>query len=393
MSKSLLLAVLCAATLTPVIVDASTNTNSFNPAISLILNGQYAHYSTNPESERLAPFLLNSDAGLRSQGITLGESEMTLSANIDSHFFAQTTLAFEGDPNASGASVEEAFVQSLDLSDGVTLKMGRFFSALGYLNEQHAHRWDFSDAPLIYQALFGNQLQVDGLQLSALLPTDRFMQLGVEALSGTHFPSAGVHQGAGAWTLFYTVGDDWDISQSWQIGLNYWRSQEVTDRLASGLLSELSFSGTSEISSVDFVYKWAPNGNPINQNVKLQFEYFERRESGQLTSDLSSSSYHGTQRGGYIEGIYQFMPQWSIGLRYDHLSQNNQGSDDLFLKREGIIDDINTPHSYSLVSSWQASEFSRIRLQYSRDDSRSEPDNRLFLDYSVSLGSHSAHAY
>jgi hypothetical protein len=43
---------------------------------------------------------------------------------------------------------------------------------------------------------------------------------------------------------------------------------------------------------------------------------------------------------------------------------------------------------------WSPSEFSRIRLQIARDDSRQgQPDNQVFLQYIVSLGAHGAHTF
>jgi hypothetical protein len=49
---------------------------------------------------------------------------------------------------------------------------------------------------------------------------------------------------------------------------------------------------------------------------------------------------------------------------------------------------------------WNPSEFSRIRLQFNRDQSRQDPgtgsaitDNQLFLQYIFSLGAHGAHRF
>ena len=43
------------------------------------------------------------------------------------------------------------------------------------MNNQHAHAWDFADAPLIYRALFGDQYGDDGLQFSYVVPADLFV--------------------------------------------------------------------------------------------------------------------------------------------------------------------------------------------------------------------------
>ena len=40
------------------------------------------------------------------------------------------------------------------------------------------------------------------------------------------------------------------------------------------------------------------------------------------------------------------------------------------------------------------SEFSRMRLQFARDNARQgASDNQLFLQYQMSLGAHGAHSY
>ena len=69
------------------------------------------------------------------------------------------TAAITGD---NEIEVEEAFFRTTALRDGLTIKGGRFFSGFGYLNEVHAHAWDFVDQPLVYQAMFGGQFRQNG---------------------------------------------------------------------------------------------------------------------------------------------------------------------------------------------------------------------------------------
>jgi hypothetical protein len=42
---------------------------------------------------------------------------------------------------------------------------------------------------------------------------------------------------------------------------------------------------------------------------------------------------------------------------------------------------------------WSPSEFSRLRLQYARDDSREDTDDQVYLQYIMTLGAHGAHQY
>ena len=146
--------------------------------MSAILGGSYANLSEDPADYRIAGFLPAGDEiGPGERSFNLGESELTLSANIDPYFMGSVTFAMTPEDELE---VEEAYFRTLALPAGLTLKGGRFFSGFGYLNEFHAHAWDFVDQPLVYQAFFGGQRAQDGLQLKWLAPTDLFLELGVE---------------------------------------------------------------------------------------------------------------------------------------------------------------------------------------------------------------------
>ncbi|MBV1914066.1 MAG: porin [Pseudomonadales bacterium] len=382
----------------------SKGQSSFNPAISLILDGRYASFDNDPEEYELPGFALGGEAGLGEKGFSVGHTELMMSANVDDKFFGRMTVAIAEHEGSTEVELEEAFIQTLGLGHGLTIKAGRFLSEIGYLNTQHAHSWDFADAPLIYRGLFGNQLIDDGVQLTYVVPVDLFLQVGAEASSGSRFPAGGTSDGVGAWTVFADVGGDLGIEHSWQLGLSHWQADDVEGRASGGHahgggdVETPSFDGDSKINALDLVYKWAPNGNPKNTNFKLQFEYFSRQENGGITMlnsgpPLETSSYDGDQNGWYLQATYRFKPQWQTGLRYDRLSSNNTGSDSDVLAEAGLDDEGHTPERISVMVEWVPSEFSRIRLQYNRDDSYEETDNQLFLQYTMSLGSHGAHSF
>ena len=384
--------------------STSRGNSTFNPAISLILDGRYASFDNDPEDYELPGFALGGEAGLAEKGFSVGHTELIMSANIDDKFYGKMTLALAEHEGATEVELEEAFIQTLGLGNGMTVKAGRFFSEIGYLNKQHVHYWDFADAPLIYRGLFGNQLIDDGVQFTYVAPTDTFLQLGAEVLSGSRFPASGRVNGVGAWTAFVDIGDDIGIEHSWQLGLSHWQSNDVEGREsgghgAHGGVAEIpSFSGDSKINALDIVYKWAPDGNPKNTNFKLQFEYFDRKESGTVTMlnsgpPVETSSYNGHQKGWYVQMIYQFKAQWRAGLRYDQLGSNNTGSDANVLGEAGLGNEGHTPRRSSAMLEWLPSEFSRVRLQYNRDDSYEKSDNQVFLQYTMSLGSHGAHQF
>jgi len=375
--------------------------NSFNPAISLILDGHYASYDNPAGNYTLPGFMLSEEAGLADEGFAIGESELIASANIDSQFYGKITLAIGDSAGQSEIGIEEAFVDALGIGHGVTLRFGRFFSAFGYLNEQHAHAWDFADAPLVYRAMFGDQLKDDGIQLVYLAPSEMYVSIGAELLSGKQYPAGGDQQGAGAWTAFINFGDDIGVAHSWLLGLNHWQAdvkQRTTGEIDfGGNFATPAFSGSSKINAIDIVYKWAPNGNPKIKNFKFQFEYFERREDGEISlldsAPLAMTSYTGDQSGWYAAAIYQFDSQWRTGLRFDQLDSDNRGSDNSVLASANLDNQDHMPKRQSLMLEWLPSEFSRLRLQLNHDASTPQTDNQVLVQYTMSLGSHGAHAY
>ena len=201
----------------PAPLRGGVGASAFNPAISLILGGSYTRTSRDPADWNMAGFPPNGgEVGPGERSFNLGESELTFSASIDPYFAGQLTAAITGDDEIE---VEEAFVRTTALPDGFTGKLGRFFSGFGYLNEVHAHAWDFVDQPLVYQALFGGQFQQNGVQVKWLAPTDLFIELGAETGNGDGFPSTRrARNGLNGATLFAHVGGDVGDYTSWRAG-------------------------------------------------------------------------------------------------------------------------------------------------------------------------------
>ncbi|MEW8051296.1 MAG: hypothetical protein AB2792_06410 [Candidatus Thiodiazotropha sp.] len=377
--------------------------NLFNPDISLILDGRFGAFDNESDYE-LPGFMLGGEAGRGEEGFHLGHNELAISANVDDLFYGKLTAAIADHEGDTEVELEEAFIETAALGNGLNIKAGRFFSAIGYLNQQHGHAWDFADAPLVYRGLFGNQLIDDGLQVSWVAPTDIYLQLGGELLRGERFPAGGAsNDGKGAGTLFAKIGGDIGESHAWQLGLSHWRA-EVEERTSGGHQHEgeaeeiPTYSGDSKVTGIDFVWKWAPLGNASQRNFKLQGEYFIRDEKGDVIMDDGSESpesttYDGDQEGWYLQGIYQFMPRWRVGLRYDRLESDNKGSDEEVLAEAGLDNEGHKPERITLMGDYAHSEFSRLRLQYARDDSYEDADGILMLQFVMSLGPHGAHRF
>jgi len=383
--------------------DASqARINAFNPALSVILQGSVNGYSRDPDAYALPGFQLGGEAGLAKEGMTLDESEITASANVDQLFYAQSTFSLSDTPDGTEISIEEAYVDPLALPAGLGVRFGRFYSGIGYLNSTHSHVWDFHDEPLAYRAFLGRQYGDDGIRVTWTLPTDLYVMLGGETLAGNNFPAGEPESIKGdVQTLFMKLGGDIGISSAWQGGLSM-----LTADVHNRDNGATAFSGDSDLYIADFVYKWAPNGNPYQTNFKFQTEFFYRKEKGDTAVsdgiDTALMNYRGDQTGWYAQAIYQFIPRWRAGVRYDRLSADNDlnvvdlggFADAGTVIAESGLADGHDPQRWSLMFDWNPSEFSRIRAQYNRDESRPDAtDNQWTLQYIMSLGSHGAHLF
>ena len=395
----------------PAAPSAGTSPSAFNPAISLILQGTYARTSRDPNSFAITGFVPSGgEVGPPKRSFGLGESELFITANVDPYFRGALIAALTPE---NELEVEEAYFQTLSLPAGLMLKGGRFLSGIGYQNEIHQHAWDFQDAPLPYKAFLGNRFQQDGVQLKWVAPTPVFLELGAELGSGRAFPSNDQNKnGASAWALLAHLGGDIGESYAWRAGVSYLRTSATNrtfnDVDALGAPVTNSLTGRSRLWIADAVLKWAPNGNATHTNVKLQAEYFRRKENGSLGFDDSAGSgvfgavsdaFRTAQSGWYAQAIYQFMPRWRVGYRYDAL---RSGTTDIGVVTNGLGPTaadfpVLAPHNptrNTLMLDFSATEFSRLRLQLAQDKSRlGATDSQIILQYIHSLGPHGAHRF
>jgi hypothetical protein len=113
---------------------------------------------------------------------------------------------------------------------------------------------------------------------------------------------------------------------------------------------------------------------------------------------MLEGDYRSRQSGWYGQTVYQFMPRWRVGYRYDRL---DPGSVSLALVDSGALTPADfpvlashRPSRNSIMIDWTGSESSRLRVQAARDRSRAAAvDNQLLVQYIMSLGAHGAHKF
>lgn len=364
--------------------------NAFNPAISVILNGFYTHHSLNNGDFTVTGFPPAGEAGPLPQGLSLGESEIALSANIDDKFYGQLTLTAETEDGEDHVGVEEAYIDTTALPAGFGVRAGRFYSDIGYLNSHHPHTDFFSVRPLSYQAFLGNQYGDDGVRFQWVAPTNTFLQLGGEMFRGQNYPTAGAeHGGTGARTAFVHAGGDVGMQNAWFAGISMLRADTSN--------GDDGFSGRNTLYIADGTWKWSRHGNFKEGGLLLRGEYLLDKRNGTYAAAqgppeqvddtalaILPQRWTGNRTGMYLEGVYNFNRTWSTGYRYDKLWAADTGP------FAASFD----PWKHSVMLTWRNSEFSLLRLQYSHEKPASDQsDNALVLQFQIALGAHGAHKF
>lgn len=381
----------------------------------LFLDAKYSAQSQDP-TNAYAGVLPNGGENLP-RGFGIGETELVFKGAVDNLFRAEARFVFEQEGNSTTLKTEELFAETLGLPGGTKVKAGKYWSNVGYLNDKHPHEWDFVDLPLVYKQVFGGQLNETGAQLSWIAPTDNMLfKLGGEIAQGSNgytgtYNSNFNQNKPRLGTLFAKTGGDLGDSHSWQGGVSWVRSttgnnsaNQVTYDLTNG--DNINFNGGNTTWIADFVYRWAPFGNPQSQNFKLQGEMFWNKQSGSMTStsgcgdagdeSCTGSNFAQNQQGFYTQGIYQFIPKWRVGYRYDRVfnGTNSYGLPSSALTGSQIQSGWD-PYRNTIMMDWANSEYSLIRLQLARDNAFGPGlnNNAIYLQYIMSLGAHGSHKY
>jgi hypothetical protein len=349
--------------------SASFSQNAYLPDMALIVNmsalsrdiknSEYINYSIPgfiEPSEAQIPF--NKD-----RGFNLNYAEFAIHSSVDPYF--EVFANFHLHPNEF--EIGEAYVQTRALPYGFFLKAGKFKSSFGRINSKHQHSWNFDSQPIVYEALFGpDGISDAGVQLQYLFPTDTYIMAGFEALQGTNERS---------------FGD----TQENNLYVGYLKSSvDVSDDFSA--LGGVSIAhGKNTTSNITDVYG-------IDMTLREQLDSYSALifQAEYLYRDKDLGADSAKQSGLYAEAIYQIDKNYSAGLRYDAIIQN-----DVVLP-EGIDGD--NLQRYTAMLEYKPFEFSRLRLQYSNDqtkviDGERRDINEFILSLNIAAGAHGAHSY
>ena len=357
------------------------------------------------------PFLNQpSSSGLNAhRGINFNYGEMSLYSVVDPYFDLFAVIGLSPD----GAGMEEAYFTTRKLPYGFQVKAGKFLASFGRVNEQHEHFWDFANSPLVSMALFGEEgLKEIGVQATWVAPTPFFLVFGAEVLNGENeqsFGNSGFSAPSGSVTINDVQGPNlfvgfirssFDIEDaSILFGVSNAMGTTRTDQgFSSSEGTGEAIDANTDIISGDLTAKYSLDAI---RYLSFQSEYMYRvmngteyvRDSSNAISSLSLDKHHS---GFYAQLVAKIDQLWRLGVRYDLLIQND-------VSFGGANQNIpaNLPR-YSAMIEYSPTEFSRLRFQFDRDESRyvqttcgwsRQPYSQLTLQMNLIIGAHGAHAF
>lgn len=338
------------------------------------------------------------ELGARDKGLGLGHSDLMVRGAFNEHFSGEAILGFHTQDKKLEQHVENAWVQTRSLPHGLQVRAGRFASQIGYLNELHPHADDFTERPLLYRGLLGGHWYDDGVRLNWTAPTPFYLRFGAEVFSGKKLVREATPDSTSlVSTLNMKMGNDIGPSSSWQWGLSTVQNKreaevEVHDPSAEAHSHSASFSGKRMWIS-DLVWKWAPEGNNRNQQVRLNWEYAQ--VSG-INRYADSTMRH---RASSLGAVWKFTPAWEVGVRTDWLrvakSEDHSGTIEF---GNGRLTE------NAIMLAYKPSHMQTLRLQLTQqrasganDDGEpvfAKPAGRsIQLQYVIAFGAHGAHSY
>jgi hypothetical protein len=342
-------------------ISSSFSQKEYLPDIALIINSsavgrnidniEYPKYSIDGFTEPDSEMSFN-----KNRGFNFNYAEVLMSSAVDPSFDAFAIFHM----GSEDFEIDEAYVNTRSLPNGLKLKVGKFKSAFGRYNEKHQHSWDFSEQALVYNALIGAEGIGDvGIQMQWVAPTNTYLMFGIEAMQGTNESNFGYEKSNNLYNAYAKTSLDFTDDTSVLAGVS--------------VLHGKNLEGDTNIYATDFTLQTQLSSY---SSLALQSEYIYRDKE----QDINSLK----QDGAYVQLVYKYNQNYATGVRYDVLIKDN--------------DEVKNLDMYTAMVEYKPSEFSRLRLEYSVDkskyfDGEQKDVQQLMLEFNVAIGSHGAHNY
>jgi len=338
--------------------------------------------------------------------------ELFIDGYLNPYSRATVDIAFE----EGEFGVEEIYAEILrGLPLDLQLKAGKYLLGFGKINTVHPHAWPFLDRPLAHQVFLGEEGFNDiGLDVSFILPFEEVytsFDIGVfkgDAIGKTEADAEdeksimelrGINPiTVGRLSMFYDIDEYNNI----EVGLNSAYGLHAKSEL--NLLGDSTATLTKEnlyslYSGLDFKYKYKPDGYTsfVLQGEGILNNRDVIRDKGFGINIEKQAVEKITTFGGFIYCDYQFLKQFSVGVKYDFtygIIGDEPGFNTLSNDDKNTTSGISGWFGYYPVEETLAFRLGVQHLTFNYNDGTSRDGEIVFkLQMLFSLGPHKAHQF
>lgn len=346
-----------------------------NPDISVVLDVAGAYFS---DSDHLQ----SGGHDPQKNGFSLQQLELSLGSAVDPYFRFDANLVF----SLSGVELEEAYGTTLDLPFGLQARAGQFLTRFGRINATHPHAWHFVDQPIAIGRVFGSEGNRGlGVELSYLTPLPWYVELVGSVTGAGGEETARSFYGAddlgveslddllyvAALKQFFPLSQDWSLS----FGLSGAFGPNSSGR-----------GNRTDVFGTDVYVKFRPitSASPVVVALTSEWLYRRRQVPDAVLADGN----------GYAELFYRFVERWAVAARYEYAAEAQSALGDATVADPLDPSFTDDRHRVSANVTFFPSEFSRLRLQGSRDmPGFGDGIWAAFLALELAAGAHGAHAF
>lgn len=370
----------------------------------------------NPKMSVIADFVGQSGTGgdpsQAQDGFHLREVEIGLQADIDP--YARADFFIGGLNDQGGApELEEGYITLPALPLGLRLRGGKFKVPFGKLNTVHSHELPQVDFPLALSSFLGEEgMASTGLEVSRVFaPFGLYTEATYAVLQNLGETPPGdpatteIVDVSGSTVTVDVPTHEVDQAQRLRNFAHVAKVrfyQDMTDTTNvdlgfSGALHEpKDVEGASphdfdrkRLGAVDLTFRWKPLAHGVYRSVLWRTEGLYTDQSlAPVIHPVTGTEVEPAARI-YRHGAYSYIEvqpvkRWRAGVRGDYMEDPE-------------VREKNTPHITRAVApyvTFALSEFNRFRVQWTHKElPRGETENLGYLQWTIVLGPHGAHAF
>ena len=331
--------------------------SQFNPAIGLVIDtvGSYVEHGGG--------------------NFELRSAELGLSASVDP--FVRGYAIING--SDSGIDVEEAAIVTTSLPYNLTFKGGRFFADFGRLSKFHDHDLPFVNRPEVLDEYVGGESQANGVELNYLAPLDQYVSVtaGMYNKIGADNPQVNNLQPRALSQFTYLIHPATFIAitdaNSVDLGATYAYTPAIDSFTTDGM-EEVRNGKYRGLAGIDVTYRYIPLSQASYRGLTWGTEVLYNHET--------------FNDGTVDEPVFRATDAWGMYSYVEAKLSRVFYPGFLFQYLQPIDRMENNTVSYSPYLTMWASEFQRIRAQYTYLSEPMNHESQFFLQWTVILGSH-----